>query len=168
MRCRGNVVCRDNPAGRTMKIDRATNKKEIPLYTTVPALCAFLRREMKPYADTPKDIRRGVEDALAGRPSPGGFVLCAEKDKRLVGALVMLRTGMNGYVPENLLLFIGVERKERCRGLGRSLIDKALSYCSGSVKLHVERDNPARRLYDRIGFTAKYLDMRITLPERRP
>ena len=73
---------------------------------------------------------------------------------------------MKGYIPENLLLFIGVEKKERCRGVGRGLIERALSGCSGSVKLHVERDNPARRLYGRIGFSAKYLDMRITLSER--
>jgi ribosomal-protein-alanine N-acetyltransferase len=150
-----------------MRIDIAKNKNQIPSYTTVQGICIFLRRVMRPYADSLKDIRRGVEDALSGRPSTGGFILCAEKKGRLVGALVMLRTGMKGYIPENLLLFIGVEKKERRRGLGRSMVEKALSHCSGGIKLHVERDNPARRLYEKVGFSAKYLDMRITLSERR-
>ena len=71
---------------RTMRFDIAKNKEQIPSYTTVQGICVFLRREMRPYADSLKDIRRGVEDALTGRPSSGGFVLCAEKNGRLVGA----------------------------------------------------------------------------------
>ena len=150
-----------------MRIDIATEKSEIPSYTAIPEIGAFLYHEMKPYADTQSDIMRGIEDALTGRPGGGGFILCANKNSKLIGALVMLRTGMKGYIPENLLLFIGVEKKERGRGVGESLIREAMSHCSGSIKLHVEMDNPARRLYDKIGFTTKYLDMRITLPERR-
>ncbi|MBN2036266.1 MAG: GNAT family N-acetyltransferase [Chitinispirillaceae bacterium] len=104
--------------------------------------------------------------ALTGKPAKGGCIICAERGNKLVGVLVMLRTGMKGYVPENLLLFLGVKKSERSKGIGNLLIDKALSRCSGSVKLHVEKNNPARRIYERKGFSAKYLDMRIILPER--
>jgi ribosomal-protein-alanine N-acetyltransferase len=151
-----------------MIVDIITNKNEMPEYTSIPEISAFLFKEMKPYHDTLPDIIRGVEDALNGKPAAGGFILCASNNGLLIGALVMLRTGMKGYIPENLLLFLGVKENERSHGIGRALIDKALSLCSGSIKLHVEHDNPARRLYEKTGFSSKYLDMRISLPERRP
>ena len=72
----------------------------------------------------------------------------------------MQRTGMRGYVPENLLLFVAVSPHRRGNNLGRFLIERAIHKAEGNIKLHVEYDNPARRLYERIGFTSKYAEMR--------
>jgi len=74
----------------------------------------------------------------------------------------MLHTGMEGYVPKYLLLFVSVAPELRSRGLGRKLIELATSNLDGEVKLHVEYDNPAKRLYERIGFESKYAEMRLT------
>jgi len=41
------------------------------------------------------------------------------------------------------------------------MLDLAIELCDGDVKLHVEYDNPAKRLYERIGFKNKYADMRF-------
>ncbi|HUW60938.1 MAG TPA: bifunctional helix-turn-helix transcriptional regulator/GNAT family N-acetyltransferase [Candidatus Bathyarchaeia archaeon] len=121
-------------------------------------LAAFLQEALKPYSDTFEDIARGLRDALNG----GGFILVAEHDGKTAGALVMLRTGMGGYVPENLLLFVAVDPPLRGKGLGRQLVERGLCLAEGSVKLHVEYDNPARRLYERVGFTSKYAEMRYS------
>jgi ribosomal protein S18 acetylase RimI-like enzyme len=32
----------------------------------------------------------------------------------------------------------------------------------GDIALHVEPDNPARQLYEKYGFTNKYLEMRLS------
>jgi ribosomal protein S18 acetylase RimI-like enzyme len=40
------------------------------------------------------------------------------------------------------------------------LLKKALDKVKGNVALHVEPDNPARFLYEKIGFTSKYVEMR--------
>ena len=45
-------------------------------------------------------------------------------------------------------------------GSGRLAGPAALDRCTGGATLHVEPDNPARRLYERIGFSSKYVDMR--------
>jgi ribosomal-protein-alanine N-acetyltransferase len=140
--------------------------QELPAWTDRDALTRFLHEHLKPYQDTLPDIRRGLDDALGNQPSPGGFVLLARLESRLVGALVMLRTGMTGYISPNLLLFVAVDGSLRGRGIGATLVRAALDRCDGDVKLHVEYDNPAKRLYERLGFSTKYAEMRYL--KRRP
>jgi len=133
----------------------------LPAWTDRDVLVSFLHEHLKPYQDTPPDIRRGLDDALGNHPAAGGFVLLARLDGQLAGALVMLRTGMKGYIPENLLLFVAVDGALRGRGIGAELVRTAVTSCDGDVKLHVEHDNPARRLYERLGFASKYVEMRL-------
>jgi len=135
--------------------------QDLPAWTNRDALVQFLHEYLKPYQDTPTDIRRGLDDALENRPSPGGFVLLARLEERLVGALVMLRTGMSGYISENLLLFVAVDGALRGHGIGATLVRAAIDRCDGDIKLHVEYDNPAKRLYERLGFGTKYAEMRF-------
>lgn len=72
----------------------------------------------------------------------------------------MLSTHMSGYVPPNLLLYVAVSPSRRGRGIGGELVARSLDRCRGPVKLHVEYDNPARRLYERLGFESRYAEMR--------
>lgn len=116
---------------------------------------------MKPYEDSPEDSERGIRDALEGRPAPGGFVVCALDGEEIVGLLTMLRTGMQGYIPPNLLLFLAVRPDSRRNGVGTGLVRRALEAVDGAVKLHVEPDNPAKALYESVGFTPTYVDMRL-------
>ena len=69
---------------------------------------------------------------------------------------------MAGYIPENLLLFICVHTDKRGQGLGGKLINSAIKHCEGDIKMHVEYDNPAKKLYERIGFINQYAEMRYT------
>ena len=115
---------------------------------------------MHPFADTISDTRRGILDALEGRPVPGGFIVTATVERQFAGILVMLKTGMTGYIPPNLLLFLAVDPQRRRSGIGTELVKSALNNTNGAVKLHVEANNPARTLYEKSGFSAAYLDMR--------
>jgi GNAT superfamily N-acetyltransferase len=132
---------------------------QIPAWTTRSQLVEYFHTTMKPYEDKPEGILRALEYAF--NPERGGFLMLARLEGKLAGALLMLKTGMSGYVPENILVFVTVTPDLRGKGVGRKLIDHSLVQCSGGVKLHVEYDNPARRLYERIGFTTKYAEMRL-------
>ncbi|MDD3860747.1 MAG: GNAT family N-acetyltransferase, partial [Bacteroidales bacterium] len=70
-------------------------------------------------------------------------------------------TGMSGYIPENILVYIAVDSKHRGKGFGAEIIKEAVKRTKGNIKLHVEYDNPAKRLYERLGFTTKYAEMRF-------
>ncbi|MDO9541711.1 MAG: GNAT family N-acetyltransferase [Kiritimatiellia bacterium] len=144
-----------------MKIHKIINSAAFPAWIDRPTLVGFLHENLKPYEDTVEDIERGLDYAFSSQPGKGGFVLLAEEDQRLVGALVMLHTGMKGYIPPNLLLFIAVDKHYRSKGIGRKLCAHAIAESKGDVSLHVEYDNPAKRLYERLGFNTKYAEMRL-------
>jgi DNA-binding MarR family transcriptional regulator/ribosomal protein S18 acetylase RimI-like enzyme len=157
---RGAANSSRDRGGREVRIHCVTSGNGFPHGIDIQRLTAFLHASLIPYEDTLEDIEQGIRDAFAAPGREGGFVLIAEFEGRIAGALVMQKTGMKGYVPENILLFVAVSPEERGRGLGRKLIEHALDSVQGSVKLHVEYENPARRLYERIGFTSKYAEMR--------
>ncbi len=127
-------------------------------------IAAFLHQALKPYEDTEADIRRALDYVLDRKDDPRGFLVLATDGAsgNLVGAAVVHFTPWSGYVPENLLLFIAVSPASRGQGIGCALLDAVVAECEGDIKLHVEHDNPAKRLYERVGFTSKYAEMRLT------
>ena len=143
-----------------MEIIKLNNQGDMEEHCSMAALVAFLHEHLKPWEDTPEDIRRGLDYALSDSPDRGGFVLLALEASEIQGALVMLHTPMGGYIPANILLLVAVDSRLRGQGIGRRLMEVGLRFCEGPVKLHVEYDNPARRLYERVGFSSKYAEMR--------
>ena len=91
----------------------------------------------------------------------GGFILLAIEDLQIVGVAVINHTGMSGYIPENILVYIAVHKDMRGKGIGRTLMENAIKATKGCIALHVEPDNPAVHLYRHLGFTNKYLEMRL-------
>ena len=101
-------------------------------------------------------------DAPGSSPEQPATGVPASDPSKIRGVVVVCETGMSGFVPENLLVYIAVDQKARGRGIGKILMENAIKTARGDIALHVEPDNPARRLYERIGFTSKYLEMRLS------
>lgn len=121
----------------------------------------FLCEHLDQYGDTKTDILKCLDYALSNYPHQGGFVLLARDGQDIAGAVVMNQTGMEGYIPENILVYIAVNKDYRGQGIGKELMQKAITLAKGNIALHVEPDNPARKLYEKLGFTNKYLEMRL-------
>ncbi|HRP00987.1 MAG TPA: GNAT family N-acetyltransferase [Flavobacteriales bacterium] len=119
----------------------------------------FLEVHLDQFGDRREHILKCL--AYVFDPQRGGFVVLAVDGDAIRGAVVVNETGMGGYIPENILVYIAVDRALRGQGLGRKLMQEALTHAQGSVALHVEPDNPARKLYEALGFTNKYLEMRL-------
>jgi ribosomal-protein-alanine N-acetyltransferase len=124
----------------------------------------FLHTNLGNWGDPPDEIDLAVNYAFSRDPGRGGFLLAACEGEQLAGAVVMNHTGMQRYVPEYLLVYIAVGDGFRNRGIGRQLVGAAIERCGGSVALHCEPDNPAMRLYQRLGFQVKYAELRWRRP----
>ncbi len=122
----------------------------------------FLFKELDEYGDAREDIAKCMDCALSEAEGKGGAVLVAYEQDKIVGALILNSTGMSGYIPENILVYVAVHNSQRGKGVGKQLVQLATENCTGSIALHVEPQNPARYLYEKMGFTNKYLEYRLT------
>ncbi|XOV68527.1 MAG: GNAT family N-acetyltransferase [Fluviicola sp.] len=117
----------------------------------------FLYKHLEEYGDSLKDIQKAVDYVF----DRGGQIIIQLYNDQISGVVLTNETGMSGYIPENILVYIAVNQKFRGRGLGKDLMKKAMDSCTGDIALHVEKNNPARFLYEKLGFTNPYLEMRL-------
>lgn len=122
----------------------------------------FLFKQLGDYGDPKVQVGECFKFAMQETPKAvGGLVIIYRGDKdQLLGATIINHTGMSGYIPENILVYIAVHESTRGQGVGKKLIQKAIDEVEGNIALHVDRENPAIHLYERLGFTADYLEMR--------
>ncbi len=121
----------------------------------------FLYNHLDQFGDPKEHIGAAIEYALNFGVTPGGFVVVARDVARVVGTVVVNKTGMKGYIPENILVYIATHSDYRGKGIGKKLMEMTIATADGAIALHVEADNPACKLYQKMGFTNKYLEMRL-------
>lgn len=120
----------------------------------------FLYEHLEEFGDKRDDIGSAVDYAINPNPAFGGLILLIREHDKILGAVVTNKTRMQGYIPENVLVYIAVHKEHRGKGIGKKLMQKAIQLLKGDIALHVEKDNPARYLYESVGFTNPYLEMR--------
>ena len=130
-----------------------------PTSKQIDATAQFLHKHLDQYGDPVPAIKKAIRYAVD--PARGGIVLELLDEKKIIGVVVINDTGMSEYIPENILVYIAVDSDYRGQGLGKELMQRALSLVKGSVALHVEEDNPAKHLYEKLGFVEKYREMRL-------
>jgi [ribosomal protein S18]-alanine N-acetyltransferase len=130
-------------------------------YLQKKEIADFLFVQLEQYGDPFDHILKCLDYALDQAVDKGGFVVMARELGGLVGAVVVNKTGMSGYIPENILVYIAVDASQRGKGVGKTLMKTAIDLAHGDIALHVEPDNPAKKLYEKLGFTNKYLEMRL-------
>ena len=132
---------------------------QAPTTKQIEATADFLHEHLDQYGDPVEAIKKAIRYAV--NPDRGGLVLEMLDNKKIIGAVVINNTGMSEYIPENILVYIALDKKYRGQGLGKLIMKRALSLVAGNVALHVEPDNPAKFLYEKLGFTEKYREMRL-------
>jgi len=130
-----------------------------PTYSPT-VIAEFLFNHLEQYGDKTDAILKCIDYVM--NPSKGGTIVIGLDENKMAGVVILNNTGMNDYIPENILVYIAVDNLQRGKGYGKKLMQKAIDSTTGSIALHVEPDNPAFHLYKKMGFTNKYLEMRLT------
>lgn len=120
----------------------------------------FLFTHLEAYGDEKSAIQKCMDYVM--NPEKGGLIIIGKENETIVGITILNKTGMSEFIPENILVYIAVDGTFRGKGYGKKLMQKAINTVEGSIALHVEPENPARKLYESLGFTNKYLEMRLT------
>lgn len=129
---------------------------------TVSEIVSFLHKHLDKYRDNRQDIEKQIQYQLSTEKNKGGYVVIQSIDRKIVGCQIINDTGMEGYIPEHVLVYIQVNKSHRGIGIGKKIINFIKENCDGDIALHVERDNPAVHLYKRLGFKIKYYEMRLS------
>jgi [ribosomal protein S18]-alanine N-acetyltransferase len=144
-------------------LDIATfHPAQLPDPAQQASVAHFLHAALEQYGDPLDQITACINYALSDDAGRGGAVITATDGfGKLVGATIINHTNMGGYIPEHILVYIAVDPATRGQGVGKQLMQTAIEFLPGGIALHVEPDNPARKLYEALGFTNKYLEMRL-------
>jgi ribosomal protein S18 acetylase RimI-like enzyme len=136
-------------------INSATGEDKI--YTN-QIVAQFLFTHLEEYGDKVEDILKCTDYVM--NPEKGGNIVVGIDDNKIVGVVILTNTGMKDFIPENILVYIAVDNSQRGKGYGKKLMQKQYQLLK-EIALHVEPDNPAKGLYEKLGFTNKYLEMRL-------
>ena len=137
------------------------NVKNKPTNCEKEEIIDFLFQHLEEFGDPREDIEKAINYAIKETISYGGFILEAIDNEKISSVIVVNKTGMKGYIPENILVYIATHKDLRGKGIGKRIMNKAIEIAEGDIALHVEPDNPAKFLYEKLGFRNKYLEMRL-------
>ena len=137
------------------------NEQNKPTEREKSEIIDFLFDNLQEYGDPKYQIERAIDYSTKEFTSFGGFTMVLKEEEELRAAVVVNRTGMDGYIPENILVYIATDKNHRGKGIGKTLIKNTIKQTEGDIALHVEADNPAKKLYEKFGFTTPYLEMRL-------
>jgi ribosomal protein S18 acetylase RimI-like enzyme len=142
-------------------IEKYENENQFPQDFQRTEVIDFLYKHLDEFGDTKSAIGKCLDYAFSDAEGKGGFVLVGRKGDKVVGVVIINKTGMSEFIPEYFLVYIAVDGSERNQGIGKQLMEGTYAECNdGDIALHVEYENPAKRLYERNGFVTKYAEMR--------
>jgi len=124
-------------------------------------IAEFLYNHLDEYGDSKSAILKCIAYAMGDNPGQSGQILLAYENDQILGTVIINDTNMGEYIPEHILVYIAVHGDARGKGVGKQLMKRIIESTSGNIALHVEPDNPAKFLYEKFGFTNKYLEMRL-------
>lgn len=104
-------------------------------------------------------IYQAVDYAIKETPSFGGFIVTAEQDHQIIAALVINKTGMHGYMPQNIAVLNAVLPEYKNTNLIKELKAKAMMLTKGNIAIVVNNHGIKDMELQNMALEAKYMQM---------
>lgn len=69
---------------------------------------------------------------------------------------------MNEYIPENIMVYLAVNKRHSEKNIAKKLIDYTVKYCKGDITLLINKENPILSFFEENGFKSRNIEMRLT------
>lgn len=134
---------------------------KVPMYERA-SLIDFVQKNTENNEVSTQMIKEAVDYAVKEIPSFGGFVITAKEADKMVGAIVVNKTGLNGGNPKHRVVYLAIHPDQRQGKIGAELIQKSIQLAKGDISLRVSYESDSIELYRTLGFETKYVEMRLT------
>jgi len=131
-------------------------------YSEMTEVGRFLEKNLDEYHAPYDNIIKAIQSAIKQRPSFGGFIITACKDHQTIGAIVINTTGMDGYAPQNIIVYLAVHKDHRRKGIGQELLKQAIETAKGDIAIHLAPDHKMLGLYEKLGFQQAAIELRLS------
>src|SRR5690606_9943068 len=105
-------------------------------------ITSFLYENSVKFRDSKSVIKKSLLYAIKEISGLGGYVFTLENQKEVLGVLVINKTGMNEYIPENILVYLVENKKQKSIGAREKLVNYAINYCKGDIALYINKEDP--------------------------
>ena len=131
-------------------------------FMDISRITKFIHAYSGAFRDSKSAIKKSLLYAIKEIPGLGGYVFVLEEKKEVLGALVINKTGMNEYIPENILVYLVVNTEFDEHSIREKLINYAINYCKGDIALYINKENPELGWFEEKGFKSRNIEMRLT------
>jgi ribosomal-protein-alanine N-acetyltransferase len=98
-------------------------------------------------------IKSAIGSAMKKSNSFGGILMTYyDEQDSLVGAMVVNKTGMKEFFPENILSYIAIHTDFRRLGLGTLMLDDAVKICKGKIFVQLPDVDSSLSFFKKHGF----------------
>ena len=80
-------------------------------------------------------IQQAVDYAIKETPSFGGFIVTAEEDQQILAALIVNKTGMQGYMPQYIAVLKSILPKYKNSTIIKELTNQAITLTKGDIAM---------------------------------
>lgn len=125
------------------------------------AITNFLYEHLDGLESSKDHIRKAMDYSIKEFHSFGGFTIVYKVDGKIVGAAILNHTGMQGYIAENILVYLAVHKEFRGNGIATRLIDQVKMHAKGDITLHLKQNASLTKMYEKFGFSNSIVEMRL-------
>ncbi|QXP64189.1 MULTISPECIES: GNAT family N-acetyltransferase [unclassified Polaribacter] len=131
-------------------------------YININKISKFLHKHLEDDCKEDKSaIRKSLLYAAKETSNLGGYAFVIEEKDKIIGAIVVNKTGMSEYQSENLITYLAVHKEYREQKIATKLIKEATKYCNGNLSLNINKNNNAIELFKKNGFVSQKIQMTL-------